>query len=105
MDLERLLADYAVWHEVSGHSSKTIAIYRWAIGAFRAWLVANSRPTTVSEITLADARAFLQAEQHRDALYPDHPTSPSRAGKLSDRTIHLYARSLRAFFHWLESEA
>ena len=104
MDIARLLDDYAVWHEVSGHSPKTIKVYRWALGAFRTWLEANGRPTSVQEITLADARAFLQAEQQRDELYPDHPTSRARAGKLSDRTIHVYARSLRAFFRWLESE-
>lgn len=85
-------ADYAVWHEVSGHSPKTIVIYRWAIGAFRAWLAAKSRPTIVSEITLADARAFLPAEQHRDALYPDHPTSFRIA-----RAICMRARCGRSF--------
>jgi integrase/recombinase XerD len=104
MDLERLLDEYVVWHEVSGHSKNTIALYRWVIGRFRAWLVANNRPTTIDTITIADARGFLHAEQQRESRVPLRPDTTSRTNRLSDRTIHIHARSLRAFFHWLVEE-
>jgi len=104
MDIARLVDEYAVWHEVSGHSPKTIALYRWALGALRTWLVKHDHPTVIDSITIADVRAFLQSEQQRTELYSDHPTSVQRAGKLSDRTIHVYARSIRAFFRWLVEE-
>src|SRR4051794_22767135 len=104
MDIKRLVDEYAVWHEVSGHSTRTITLYRWVLGTFRTWLIKNDRSTAIEAITIADVRAFLQAEQQRSELYVDHPTSVKRPGKLSDRTIHLYARSLRAFFRWLLDE-
>ena len=103
MDIARIVDEYAVWHEVSGHSPKTIALYRWALGAFRAWLVKHDRPTAIDAITIADVRAFLQSEQQRTELYRSSDKR-TRAGRLSDRTIHVYARSIRAFFHWLVDE-
>ncbi len=98
MNLQRLVQDYVVWHEVSGHSPKTIRWYVWVLHTFARWLVATDRSTNVTEITLADVRAFLHTEMERDTLYPAHPTGVERAGKLSDRTLHGYARALRAFF-------
>ncbi len=104
MNMHQLIDDYCIWHEVSGHSPKTIAWYRWNLGTFTRWLVANNRPTTITQITVADARAFLQAETQRTTLRPDHPTGTERPGSLSDRTLHCYARSIRAFFNWLVAE-
>ena len=104
MELQRLVQDYVVWHEISGHSSKTIRWYCWVLHTFARWLVATGRSANVTHITLADVRAFLHAEMERDTLYPAHPTGVERAGKLSDRTLHGYARALRAFFTWLVNE-
>lgn len=104
MKYEQLVEEYAVWHEISGHSPSTITWYRWILTTFHDWLAVNGRPTTVSDISIADVRAFIQAEQQRDELYPDHPMIIGRKGKLSDRTIHGYARAIRAFFNWLVSE-
>src|SRR3712207_5788609 len=74
MELQRLVQDYAVWHEVSGHSPKTIRWYVWVLHTFARWLIATGRSTKVTEITLADVRAFLHAEMERDTLYPAHST-------------------------------
>ena len=104
MDIKRLIDEYAVWHEVSGHSPKTITWYRWILGTFRDWLQDNGHPTAVEAIMISHARAFLQAEQQREEHWPDHPLQPAKPVKLSDRTIHGYARALRAFFRWLETE-
>jgi site-specific recombinase XerD len=104
MDIERLLQDYVVWHEVSGHSAKTIRWYRWVLETFARWLTQQGRSTRITEMTIADVRAFLQAEAQRTTIYPGHPTGVERAGQLSDRTLHGYARAIRAFFNWLVNE-
>jgi len=104
MEFEQLVNDYVVWHEVSGHSPKTIAWYRWVLGTFQRWLVTTGRSTTIADITIADVRAFLHAEAHRDTLYPGHAFNVERPGTLSDRTLHCYARAIRAFFNWLVAE-
>ncbi len=104
MKLDRVVADYIVWHEVSGHSQHTIAWYRWILGTFQRWLEAEGHSTVLNDITIADVRAFLQAEGQRDTLCPDHPTGVERPGKLSDRTLNAYARALRAFFNWCVAE-
>jgi site-specific recombinase XerD len=70
MDFQRLVHDYVVWHEMSGHSPKTIAWYRWVLGAFHRWLEATGRSTNVADPTLAEVQAFLHAEAQRDTLYP-----------------------------------
>lgn len=101
---ERYLEDYAVWHEVSGHSAKTITWYQGMLGTFHRWLLAHDRPVQVTKITIADVRAFLHSEQARTEKHVDHPFNITRAGKLSDRTIHGYARAIRAFWHWLLDE-
>src|SRR3954454_14952287 len=104
MKYGQLVDEYAVWHEISGHSPKTISWYRWVLRTFHDWLVLNDRPTAVDAISITDVRAFLQAEQQREELYPNHPMKMARQGKLSDRTIHGYARAIRAFFNWLVNE-
>ncbi len=104
MKLERVVADYIVWHEVSGHSAATVSWYRWILGTFQRWLEAEGRSTNLQALTIADVRAFLQAEGQRDTLCPDHPTGVQRAGKLSDRTLNAYARAIRAFFNWCVAE-
>lgn len=104
MDIKRLVDEYAVWHEVSGHSPKTISWYRWILDTFRTWLERNGYPTMVEELTISHARGFLQAEQQREQTCAGNAFRPPQPGKLSDRTIHGYARALRAFFRWLEAE-
>jgi site-specific recombinase XerD len=104
MSFQAVVDDYAVWHEISGHSPKTIQWYRWMLTVFVQWLERNGRSTHLAAITIADARAFLKAEAQRTTIYPGHPTGVERAGQLSDRTLHGYARALRAFFNWLVNE-
>jgi site-specific recombinase XerD len=104
MDLQRAINDYIVWHEVNRHSPKTITWYRWNLGAFERWLRANNRSTLLADLSVTDARAFLQSETQREIKCPDHPTGIARPGKLSDRTLHCYARAIRALFRWLVEE-
>ncbi len=104
MELERLIHDYAVWHRVQKHSVKTIGRYLWTLGMWLRWLVKVGRSTNIHHITVQDARAFLTAEMERTELRPDHPFNVTQTGTLSDRTIHAYARDIKAFFNWLVSE-
>lgn len=102
MDIQHAIHEYIIWHEVSGHSQATAAWYRWMLGRFTAWLDEHGHSRQVEQITVADARAFLQAEVQRTTIR--RGTAAERAGTLSDRTIHGYARVLRAFFRWLADE-
>ncbi len=102
MDITKAIHEYTIWHDVSGHSRKTIAWYEWMLGKFATWLAEHSHSQQVEQITVADARAFLQAEAQRTTIR--RGTTAERAGTLSDRTIHGYARVLRAFFRWLADE-
>jgi integrase/recombinase XerD len=104
MHIQQAIDEYVIWHEVSGHSAKTIAWYRWTLSTLDRWLSAHGRSTRITDITLADVRAFLHAETHRATLCPGHVTGVERAGKLSDRTLHCYVRAIRAFFNWLVLE-
>lgn len=102
MQRSRLIDEYCVWHEVCGHSHKTMQWYRWILTTFAQWLEATGRSTRITEITVHDARAFLQIEAGRDQIARNNVNA--RAGKLSDRTLHAYTRAIRAFFHWLARE-
>lgn len=104
MNLERAINDYIVWHKVSRHSEKTIKWYQWTLGTWHRWLVANGRSTAITGLTIADARDFLEAEGKRATLYCHHPFGVAHPGKLSDRTLHCYARGIRALFRWLVEE-
>jgi hypothetical protein len=96
MHIERLIDDYDIWHQVSGHRAKTREWYRWILRTFTRWLTTGRSPL-VADITIGDARAFLQAEATRTVLCPAHPTGVERPGRLSDRTLQGYARALRVF--------
>ncbi len=104
MEYAVALEQYLVWHEVSGHSLKTIGWYKWTLGTFGRWLVETGRSTKIENISILDARAFLQSEGQRETLCPNHPTGVERPGKLSDRTLHCYARCIRAWFNWMAAE-
>ena len=104
MDLEQLLEEYVVWHKISGHSEHTIALYRWVITGLRTWLVDQRYPTTINDITLAHLRGYMSHEQERPSLVTVRSDTTSRGPKLSDRSLHLQARSLRSFFRWLVEE-
>lgn len=104
MQYDVALEQYLVWHEVSGHSTKTIEWYRWNLNTFKRWLVENGRSTRIEDISILDVRGFLQAQGKRETLCPNHPTGVERPGKLSDRTLHCHARCIRAFWNWMLSE-
>jgi site-specific recombinase XerD len=90
--LERAIQDYLDDHEGGNHSAKTIEWHETALGLLRGYLEHERAITLVS---LVDAPAI-------SAWFASMRKTPGARGKVrSERTIQTYARSARAFFHWL----
>ncbi len=92
MSFERAIGDYLLDHEGGNRSKKTIEWHRTALGFLREFLAQERQMTLVGEINAPDLTAwFVQLRK-----------APGAHGKLrSERTVQTYARSARAFFHWL----
>lgn len=91
--VERVIADFLDDHEGGNHSAKTLEWHRTALGLFRRFLAEERNIILVGEIDAPDISAWF-------ASMRKIPTSRGRVR--SERTIQTYARSARAFFHWLE---
>src|SRR6266699_155817 len=84
--------DYLLDHEGGNHSDKTLEWHRTALGLMRTYFEKERGITLVGEV---DASAI-------NAWFAHMRKSPGGHGKpRSERTIQTYARSARAFFHWL----
>lgn len=92
--IERAIEDYLLDHEGGNHSKKTLEWHNTALGLMRKYFVEEREITLVGEIDSPDINAWF-AHMRK---------SPGGRGKVrSERTIQTYARSARAFFHWLVS--
>jgi len=92
--IERAIEDYLLDHEGGNHSKKTLEWHNTALGLMRKYFVEEREITLVGEIDSPDINAWF-AHMRK---------SPGSRGKVrSERTIQTYARSARAFFHWLVS--
>jgi site-specific recombinase XerD len=90
--IEHAMTDFIDDHEGGNHSPKTVEWHRTALGLFRAFLEEQRDITLVGEIDAPDISAWFAWMRK----------TPSSRGKIrSERTIQTYARSARAFFHWL----
>ena len=90
--LVRALDDYLLVHEGGNHSKKTIEWHRTALGLMRKYFEEERDITLVGEIDAPDINAWFAYLRK----------SLGGHGKpRSERTIQTYARSARAFFHWL----
>jgi site-specific recombinase XerD len=79
-------------HEGGNHSRKTVEWHATSLGLLRRYLEEKQEITQVEEV---DARAI-------SGWFADLRTAPGQRGKpRAERTIQTYARSVRAFFHWL----
>jgi len=84
--------DYLQDHAGGNHSAKTLEWHRTALGLLRTYLERERGISLVGEV---DAPAI-------SGWFAEMRTSPGSRGKpRSERTIQTYARSARAFFHWL----
>lgn len=92
MTVERAIADYLLDHEGGNASLKTVQWHQTALGLLRRFLEEEREITLVGEIDAPDINAWFAYMRK----------TPASRGKVrSERTIQTYARSARAFFHWL----
>jgi len=90
--MERAIADYLLDHEGGNSSKKTLQWHQTALGLLRDFLFEHRGISLVAEIDAPDINAWF-AHMRK---------TPASRGKVrSERTIQTYARSARAFFHWL----
>ena len=92
MTLARAIDDYLQDHEGGNHSKKTLEWHRTALNLLRTFLEEERGITLVGEVDAPDISAWF-------AYLRKAPGSHGRPR--SERTIQTYARSVRAFFHWL----
>jgi site-specific recombinase XerD len=90
--LERAIEDYLADQEGGNHSHKTLEWHRTALGLLKSFLREERTLALVGEIDAPDINAWFVYLRK----------TPGGHGKIrSERTIQTYARSARAFFHWL----
>src|SRR5689334_19092460 len=90
--VQQAIDDYLQDHEGGNHSPKTVEWHRIALGLMKTYFEQECAITLVGEIDAPDISAWFAWMRK----------SPGKHGKpRSERTIQTYARSARAFFHWL----
>src|SRR5260221_8292230 len=90
--IEHAIADYLLDHAGGNHSAKTLELHHTALRLIRAYLEEECKITLVEDIDAPDLNGWLAHLRK---------TPGSRGKPRSERTIQTYARSARAFFHWL----
>lgn len=87
-----LIEAYLQDHIGGNHSEKTIEWHRTALGLLQTFLKEVLDITQIEEVEADDISAWFAHLR----------STPAARGKVrSERTIQTYARSARAFFHWL----
>jgi hypothetical protein len=90
--IARAIDDYLQDHEGGNHSAKTIEWHQIALGLMQTYLEQERAITLVGEIDASDISSWFASMRK----------TPGKHGKpRTERTIQTYARSARAFFHWL----
>jgi integrase/recombinase XerD len=90
--IETLIEAYIQDHIGGNHSEKTLEWHRTALGLMHLFLKEELDITHIDDVEADDISAWFA---HMRA-------TPGAKGKVrSDRTIQTYARSARAFFHWI----
>ncbi len=90
--IETLISAYIQDHIGGNHSEKTLEWHRTALGFMQLFLKEELDILEIDEVEADDISAWFA---HLRA-------TPGARGKVrSERTVQTYARSARAFFHWL----
>jgi site-specific recombinase XerD len=90
--IETLIEAYIQDHIGGNHSEKTLEWHRTALGLMRLFLQEQLDITQIDDVEAEDISAWFAHMRQ----------TPGGHGKMrSERTIQTYARSARAFFHWL----
>jgi hypothetical protein len=90
--IEGAIADYLLDHAGGNHSAKTLEWHHTALRLMRTYLEEECKITLVEDIDAPELNGWLAHLRKRPG---------SRGKPRSERTIQTYARSARAFFHWL----
>ena len=90
--IERAIEDYLLDHEGGNSSPKTLQWHKTSLGFLRDFLEQEREITLVGEVDAPDINAWFAHLRK---------TPGSRGAPRSERTVQTYARSARAFFHWL----
>ena len=86
------VAAYLQDHEGGNHSQKTLEWHATALGLLRCYLEEEQEITQVEDVDAAAISGWFAYLR----------TQPGQRGKpRCERTVQTYARSARAFFHWL----
>ncbi len=86
------IEDYLQDHDGGNHSAKTLEWHRTALGLLRTFLKEERYITLIGEVDAPDISAWFAHLRK----------TPGARGKIrSERTVQTYARSARAFFHWI----
>jgi integrase/recombinase XerD len=92
MTISCAIEDYLVDHRGGNHSAKTLEWHQTALGLFERYL---QQERGITQVTQIDAAAT-------SGWFAHLRTTPGARGKArSERTVQTYARSARAFVHWL----
>ncbi len=92
LTVEQAIEDYLHDHEGGNHSDKTLEWHRTALGLLNDYLNVQQEITLIGEVDAPDISGWFTHMRK----------TPGGHGKMrSERTIQTYARSARAFFHWL----
>ena len=102
LPLHTAVEHYLVALRVEGAAPTTLATYRSVREAYLRWAT-TAQPPTLADFTLVQVRtyvAYLMGEHVRFS----HHRAKRAGGRLSDHTINLHGRALRAFAAWLARE-
>lgn len=92
MSLAQAIEGYLHDHAGGNHSPKTLEWHATALGLLRQYLEERQHMTQVQQVTASAISAWFASLR----------TTPGHHGKpRTERTVQTYARSARAFFHWL----
>ena len=101
--LPQLIEQFCATKQVEGKTQKTVKWYKESLHRFISYLT-NGHETTLSDLTLENARAFVASLQDQEVKWKGHPQQHEKAGKLSAFTVHGYVRALKVFSAWLSDE-
>jgi len=101
--LDRLIDNYLLCCTAEGKSSKTIEWYRSNLKRFSQFLEREHLDRSVADIGPPQARTFILHLQNDVRRWETSPFINDTKG-LSPRTIHGYARAIKAFWSWLLDE-
>lgn len=103
-DFSTFLQGFHLYCIAEGKSPTTIRWYMGKLRCFLQYLRMNDLPTDLQEINANHLRSFIVHLQTEVRADENNPRKPAREEGLSPYTIQGYARTLKAFFSWLERE-